>query len=368
MPILCVKTSFAVTTFSITDIGTLGGDTSGYGINNLGHVTGASYTGGQFHAFYWNGNEMKDLGTFSTQAWGYGGNSVGYALSDKGEIVGRSSIVTAEYGGFYWDPTREYNNMGAVYLNMIDYNYGSGGGGTMPNRQGEVRSINSQGRFAGTIAEELLSSPDRAFYWNGTEAVLLSDPAKPRDLSEAYGINDSDVVAGHVSNTACFWDGSGIHYIAQDDWYYSHARDINNSSYIVGFVFYGYYGAAHAFLWDGENFIDIHDDEVAPGSFAFAINNQGQIVGATHGNDALYWENGEAYILDDLLDGSGDGWDLERAMDINDSGQITGYGTHDGSKRAFLLTPTPVPVPGTMLLLSSGLVALAGARRKFRKG
>lgn len=147
-----------MTTFSITAIGTLGGATSGYGINNLGHVTSTSYTSGEPHAFYWNGNEMKDPGTFSTQAWGYGGNSVGYALSDKDEIVGRSSIVTAEYGGFYWDPTREYNNMGAVYLNMIDYAYSSVGGGTMPNRQGEVQSINSQGRFAGTIAETLLSS------------------------------------------------------------------------------------------------------------------------------------------------------------------------------------------------------------------
>jgi probable HAF family extracellular repeat protein len=37
---------------------------------------------------------------------------------------------------------------------------------------------------------------------------------------------------------------------------------------------------------------------------------------------------------------TGSGWELKEATDINDSGQIVGYGVKDGQTRAFLLTPT----------------------------
>jgi hypothetical protein len=69
--------------------------------------------------------------------------------------------------------------------------------------------------------------------------------------------------------------------------------------------------------------------------------------------------------LTSLLDASGAGWSLEFAIEINDSGQITGVGINPaGMTHAFLLTP--VPEPSTLALggLSLLLVALLRLSRR----
>ena len=61
----------------------------------------------------------------------------------------------------------------------------------------------------------------------------------------------------------------------------------------------------------------------------------------------------EDVIIKDLIDliPAGSGWDiLNIAYDINDSGQIVGYGTVGGETHAFMMTP--IPEPTTMLLLA----------------
>ena len=51
------------------------------------------------------------------------------------------------------------------------------------------------------------------------------------------------------------------------------------------------------------------------------------------------------------------GWTLVEAQDINDIGQIVGYGFNSGGQEhAFLLTP--VPEPSTGFLLCIGVVSL----------
>ena len=83
--------NFRATIFSAkgttTDLGTLGGDFSGAGsINAKGHVSGASTltSGGQvFHAFFFDGKGLRDLGTLGSGDYVFAGE-----LNDSDLIVG----------------------------------------------------------------------------------------------------------------------------------------------------------------------------------------------------------------------------------------------------------------------------------------
>jgi len=62
-----------------------------------------------------------------------------------------------------------------------------------------------------------------------------------------------------------------------------------------------------------------------------------------------------------------DGWVLLHAYDINYYGWIVGNAQNSltGDERAFLLTPTAVPLPPALWLFGTGLLGLIGvARRK----
>jgi probable HAF family extracellular repeat protein len=78
----------------MTDIGLLAGDNSdyseGYRINDLGEVTGTAHfkDNTEFHAFAYRESRLVDLGTL-----GSGVNSHGYGINNRGQIVGRSTLV-----------------------------------------------------------------------------------------------------------------------------------------------------------------------------------------------------------------------------------------------------------------------------------
>ena len=63
--------------------------------------------------------------------------------------------------------------------------------------------------------------------------------------------------------------------------------------------------------------------------------------------------------LNGLIDPNS-GWLLSRAYDVNDGGQIVGYGKTSGSTHAFLLTIVPEPATSSLLLL--GLALFLGRR------
>jgi probable HAF family extracellular repeat protein len=102
----------------------------------------------------------------------------------------------------------------------------------------------------------------------------------------------------------------------------------------------------HAFLWTKA--AGIQDLKTVDGdsiSYAYAINERGQVVGQSlggpYGTRAFIWENGVMTDLNCLMP-PGSRY-LLYANDINDSGRITGeaYDPNTGEAPAFVAVPTP---------------------------
>ena len=114
------------------------------------------------------------------------------------------------------------------------------------------------------------------------------------DYSSAYGINASGQVVGFAAPTGDDNDTSG------EGW--------------------------HAFLYSGSKMTDLGTLDGGTGSYAYAINDSGQVVGNSFSTDYagqhdFLYSNGTMTDLNALIDPSS-GWTLQNANGINDAGQI----------------------------------------------
>jgi uncharacterized membrane protein len=157
---------------------------------------------------------------------------------------------------------------------------------------------------------------------------------------------------GFLYNAGVFstisFPGSGVTY----------AGGINNSGQILGF-YIGASGDVHGFVDNGGVYSSI-DVPGAAQTIAQRINDSGQIVGyyvdasGTHG----FLDNGGIFSAIDVP-----GVSYTAARGINNRGQIVGATLSDG----FLYTPSTIPEPPSIALLSFAMVFLAiAARRRTR--
>ena len=120
----------------------------------------------------------------------------------------------------------------------------------------------------------------------------------------------------------------------------SYARGINDEGQVVGEFVTPDQTAMHAFFYSQGNFSDIGVAGSAE-TDAFAINSLGQITGTVFfadGQSGFLLEGGKFFDLNSLIP-AGSGWQLQWAFDINNLGQIVGYGLVNDKYRAYLLTP-----------------------------
>lgn len=331
--------------YEITDLGSLGGDYSyGDSINDAGQVVGdAETSSGVNHAFLWQGGVMTDLGTL-----GGSRGSRATAISEAGQVVGYSFVrdgLGIMQHAFLWQDgvMTDLGTLGGTESYAYDINrYGLVPGGSY---------IGTGGRY-------------HAFVWgNGFMRDLNSmiPPTPPIEITNAAAITDD----GRIVGTASFATPGHVHaflfLLAQhsitdlgtlggED---SFPYDINDSGQVVG-VSMTSDGWLHAFLWSGGVMTDLG---TLGGDMcnAQAINDAGQVVGissdsSNSNNSAFLWQNGTMVDLNTLIP-SNSGWHLEYATDINEHGQIVGYGIIGGMEHAYLLTPIQFSVVPTPVLI-----------------
>ncbi len=309
--------------YAITDLGTLGGSSSGaYGINDEGQVVGWSATsGGNTHAFLWEDGVMTDLGTLGGQM------SRANDINDAGQIVGMA--LTSSGGGrpFLWQNG-----------DMQDL-------GTFGGNSGEAYGVNSSGQVAGWSLNS--TQQMRAFLWQNGSMQDLGTLGGNSSL--ATDINDAGQVVGHSERVhrepfyAFLWQGGSMQDLGTLGGPNSQAYAINNAVQVVGESFING-DTQRPFLWQNGGMQDLGTLGGQIFNVALDINDQGQVVGHSYiltpaGRlRAFLWENGQMQDLNNLIP-PGSGWELTKAHAINSKGQIVGEGNFNGQGRAFLLKP-----------------------------
>jgi probable HAF family extracellular repeat protein len=349
MILVCVNAASAAVEYSITDLGTLGGnDSIATGINSSGQVVGDSYTSsGAEHAFLYSNGQMTDLGTLPSP---YSGESFAGKINDAGQIVGVSeNPSTGARQGFL------YSNGSIASLSNTTI--------ALP------QAINNQGLIGGVLQLQEFGG-DSFLYSNGVlnDIGNFGEPA-----SAVVGINNngtaliSNTTGGPFEDVMLYKNGnvddlgdfsqyglSGVAFSAIND---------NNQLTLTTLI----NGTQHTYLYSQGSLTPLGSLGGRLGAQSLALNDSGQIVGqsqASGGGDvAFLYENGVMIDLNSAIDPS-TGWELTGAMAINDAGQIAGSGYNpSGEIDAFLLTPLPEPGVSAALAISvSGL--LTRRRRK----
>ena len=325
-PVFSQESSPSQLQFELTDLGTLGGNSSKVSsLNNHGQVVGQSVTStGEESAFIWENGKMTAIAAKNAADINDGGEVVG-TVADGRDMLGRSQSTA-----FRWNQVNGVDASILPYLNE----------GLSPKKlSGFATAINNRG--------------DIAMVGSGiaTYAIIKSTDGKNVDLghfggmiSLAYDINDKGEVVGmsKVGRTtvhAFIYRNSSLVDLGSLG-AESGAMGVNNKSEVVGSS-KDKLGRLRAFHWaDGY----MKDIGTLGGKSATArcINEQSVIVGNSVTADSE--EHGFLYAAGELVDlnklvPAANGWTVVDAFKVNDKGQIAANAKRNGITHAVLLTP-----------------------------
>jgi|GEM_PF-2546147 len=234
--------------------------------------------------------------------------SVPISINNLGEIVGYSYVEAV-------DCIDQLTPRDEQYVAFL-YREGQVTGlGTLPgDTESSARSINDHGKVVGLSYNE---DQVNVFLWeNGTMTKL-------------------ETLRGFVGTFSC---GKPPSFAAD----YSVTLHINNADQIL----VAYPDVAYILENDGAK-VDLMDTPLPDGAHVTGFNDLGQVVGYSRGIPGIMnwegrgflWEDGTVTDFLELLP-EGAGWNNVAPRDINNVGQIVGYGRIDGGREAFIMTPT----------------------------
>ena len=182
-------------------------------------------------------------------------------------------------------------------------------------------------------------------YSHGKMTDIGSLPAAT--ITVARAINDRGQIVGSSGLHAFFYDKGSMTDLGTFGGTSSGAAAINNRGQAVGSANLPGDTSTHAFLYSGGKLTDLGVLGAGIVSQAEGINDRGQIVGESttscyrcEGNElrAFLFDGRTMIDLNDLLP-AGSGWQLSFAFGINNKGEIVGQGAHNGQSHAFLMSP-----------------------------
>lgn len=361
----------------LKDLGTLpGGNYSFAGeIDERGEIIGVSEinqadptTGNpEFHAVLWRDDKIQDLGTLGGTA------SAAAGLNNRGQIIGESlngvpdplsilglgsGMTLTQTRGFLWDNGQ-----------MQDL-------GTLGGPDSWAVFVNDRGQIAGTsytsdVVDPTTGTPQiDLFLWeHGTMkdlGTLGGNNGFLGPYSIVNGLNNRGQITGGMSPAgdqtldAFLWDGSKLLNLGTLGGSFSYARGINDAGDVTGISNIQGGQANHAFLWRNNVMTDLGTLGDDPCSDALAINNRGQVVGASQSTaggcnewtTAFLWENGGPMVdLNSVVSG-GSGVHLFAAFWTNARGEIVAGGLPAGCDSAqscghtYVLIPCDADHPG----------------------
>jgi probable HAF family extracellular repeat protein len=293
----------------LTDLGTLGGDTSyALGINDSGEVVGYSYLADNVtrHAFSWTASGgMVDLGTLPGGAW-----SQGEKINASGEISGEALDSNGKQVPVFWSASTGFVSLGENQGDSRNYGWSINDSGVMTGQiyTGEVVNafywrlaarphfippllnglhmvgydINNRNHITGNGS---VPGSWEAFVWSQARGTVGIGFVPGASVTLGHGINDNDEVTGigyFVSTTSAFyWSReTGIVVMQTLGGAIGAGLDINLTGAIVGWSSLAS-GDIHAAIWDN-NTSTPRDLGTLPGgttSYAYSINSSGQIAG-----------------------------------------------------------------------------------------
>jgi probable HAF family extracellular repeat protein len=167
-------------------------------------------------------------------------------------------------------------------------------GGVLPSMQ--VVAINERGDVLGHATWSVGSNyrPERAWLWRAGKLTVLpscGEGASPTAMNDRGEVAGSSLRSGAGLWHAVVWRNGAITVLVAScgaDYAQGSATDISESGQVVGSYATAGEAETRAFLWQDGRRIDLPPLEGTTETFAYAINDRDQIVGAS-GSAAVLW-------------------------------------------------------------------------------
>jgi probable HAF family extracellular repeat protein len=318
--------------YTITDLGTLGGDASSAdGINQLGEAVGWSID--DPYAFFGfvsapGGPPLTSLGSPPNGDYSYA-----LDVNDLRQVVGYGE-VTVGFGE---------EDHAILWQNGVMTDLGTLGGGAS-----QALAINDATQIVGW-SEDGDPGVHAFIRQNGVMTELPGFPASYPD-TEAHDINQAGAAAGHswddlTGRQAVVWENGVMTRVLDRPPGASGAtaNAINDLGQAAGNA-WTQGNATTAVLWEADGTAQtlpptsLHVYNVATG-----LNNHGQAVGmsySTNTGDPALWEDGLVFDVENITDMGPQYFGLV-VHEINDAGQIAALASMSGGSHAVRLDPIP---------------------------